>query len=227
MATKDDIIPSSDADFDTLQAILVAAVALNAVAWGIPAGEITKLTDKQTIWDAAWLIAKDKLNSTVAQKTAKTLARNNYEKKLRPFIQKWIYRNELMDASDIEECGLLPHDASHTPATKPDAVTVTVKHGQWEELISSCSSVPKAIFGCIVTEGAPLPPWLTITPDGKIVFIKGSDPVPQYDSIRIDLTTQRVKHFTGLTRGSTYYFYYWVVNAAGVSPLSEPTMVVC
>ena len=139
-----------------------------------------------------------------------------------------------MDAADVEECGLKPHDGTHVPATKPAAVTVTVKHGQWEELITSCPSVPKAMYGCIMTEGAPLPDWLVITPDGKIIAEDNKKPDPSPDpkpadmkSMQIDLTSQRVKHFTNLKRGSTYYFYYWVVNTAGVSPLSEPVMIVC
>jgi hypothetical protein len=81
---------------------LVTKVTANKLAWGIPDAEITKLTDKQTVWDAAWLIAKYKLNSTSAQRKAKDLARGGYEKVLRPFIQKWIYRNELMDDAAVE-----------------------------------------------------------------------------------------------------------------------------
>ena len=72
MAKNEDIIPSGDAEFDILQRVLVAAVLANAAGWNIPTIEITKLTDKQTIWDAAWAIAQDKQNSTTAQKRPKT-----------------------------------------------------------------------------------------------------------------------------------------------------------
>src|SRR4051812_22055312 len=93
-----DPIPAPDHEFDDLQNTLITAVSDPAnAAWTIPAGEITKLTVKQAIWIAAWAIAKDKLNSTTGQKKAKDQARKNLEKVLRPFIQKWIYRNELMD----------------------------------------------------------------------------------------------------------------------------------
>ncbi len=230
MATPD-ILPPSDSDFDTLQAILVAAVILNAAGWNIPATEITKLTDKQAIWAAAWLIAKDKQNSTSAQKKAKDLARAAYEKVLRPFIQKWIYRNEDMDAADVEACGLKPRDTTHTPAVKPEAATVKVVRGVTGELVTSCPGVEGArYYGCMMLEGGPLPEGIGISPDGKLIaeWNKPDTPAaePSVTSFQIDLTPQREKHFTGLTPGNTYYFYYYVVNTAGVSPLSAVVSMV-
>ena len=38
----------------------------------------------------------------------------------------------------------------------------------------------------------------------------------------IDLNKARKKTFSSLQIGTTYYVYYWAVNAAGVSILSEP-----
>ena len=230
---KFDVIPDSDSDFDTLQAILVAAVILNAAGWNIPPTEITKLTDKQTIWAAAWLIAKDKQNSTSAQKKAKDLARKNYEKVLRPFIQKWIYRNESMDAAAVEECGLKPRDTGHTPATKPAQPVGSVKRKGVGALTASCALIDGAKhYGCIMTENGPLPDGLTLTPDGKLVaqWNKNNNmnmAQPQITGIQIDLTDQRVKNFAGLTHDATYYFYFYAVNAAGVSILSEVVSIVC
>ena len=231
MANQDPI-PSADSEFDTLQAILVAAVVLNAAGWDIPLTEIAKLTAKQTIWAAAWLIAKDKQNSTTAQKKAKDVARKNYEKVLRPFIQKWIYRNESMDDAAIEECGLKPRDPNHTAASKPDQAVVKVKRGAPLELIASCDSVPGAkYYGCLVTEGAPKPDWLTISPDGKAIvsFDHPAPPVPgpEMTGFIVDLNMQRIKSFTNLKHDVTYYFYYYVVNSAGVSILSEVVSIVC
>ena len=229
---NEDILPAADQDFDTLQAIIVAAVTLNAAAWNIPAGEITKLTTAQTLWASTWAIAKDKQNSTSAQKKAKDLARKSYEKVLRPFIQKWIYRNESMDASDVEECGLKPRDTTHTKVTKPDAPVVKLKRGVANELVSTCAAVPKAKhYGAILVGSAPLPAGIVITPDGKLVFPVNDDPnpnpQPKITALLLDLNDQREKHFPGLTAGTTYYVYYYAVNAAGVSALSNVVSLVC
>jgi len=226
-------LPASDNEFDTLQAIIVAAVTTNSVAWEIPATEITKLTNKQSPWAAAWLIAKDKQNSTSAQKKAKDLARKDYTKVLRPFIQKWIYRNEMMDDAAIEVCGLRPRDVTPTPAIKPDAAVVVVKRGVPGELITTCAIVPKAkYYGCIMLEGGPLPPGFNISADGKITIIDGGNPNPSPNpgnvvSLQFDLNEKRLKSFTDLKPGVTYFFYYYVVNAAGVSPLSAVTSMMC
>ena len=226
-----DVLPAPDHEFDTLQGILVAAVTLKLIPWDIPATELAKLTAKKTIWDAIWLIAKDKQNSTSAQKKAKDVARAGYSKVLRPFIQKWIYRNENMDDSDIETCGLKPRDPNHTPANIPDKPVVKVKHGASAELISSCPAVPGAKhYGCIITEAAAIPDWLAISADGRIVIDMDSippSPGPEIKSIICDLTDQRVKHFKGMKKGATYYFYYYAVNAAGVSELSDVVVVDC
>lgn len=227
-------LPATDSDFDTLQAIIVTAVTTNALAWAIPTAEITKLTDKQTVWAAAWLVAKDKQNSTTAQKKAKDLARKAYEKVLRPFIQKWIYRNEAMDESDVEECGLKPRDTTHTPAAKPATPVVKVKRAETTELVSSCAGVQGAKgYNCIVTENAPLPDAIQINEQGRIIFPtrqdaeKSMEPGAELGLVILDLTTQRVKKFSGLKPGTTYYFYYYAINASGVSMLSAPVSIVC
>ena len=235
MANQDPI-PATDSDFDTLQAIIVAAVVLNAAGWDIPLTAITKVTDKQTIWAAAWAIAKDKQNSTSAQKKAKDLARAAYEKVLRTFIQKWIYRNDSMDAADIEECGLKPHDTTHTPVPKPLLPEVTVERGTMGQLIAKCVGQKAAkYYGCVMTEGAPLPDWFMINEQGRLVLDKSNmppktnmaEPEPGMVGLQWDFTSQRVKRFSGLKHGVTYYFYFYLVNASGVSPLSEAVSIVC
>lgn len=135
---KRDVLPYGHADFDILQAIIVKAVTANAAGWEIPTAQISKLTTKQNVWNSAWAIAKDKQNSTTAQKKNRDLARDEYEKVLRPFIQKWIYRNENMDGSDVEKCGLKPRENNQTPLNKPGTPAGKVKHGATGELVPVC-----------------------------------------------------------------------------------------
>ncbi len=228
-----DSIPRPDNKFDTLQGIIVAAVVANSAAWAIPANDIIKVTDKQSVWAAAWLIAKDRQNSTTAQKKAKDLARVDYLKVLRPFIQKWIYRNELMDDAAIEQCGLKPRDAKPTPTNKPDMPMATIKRGVPGELIATCGILPKAkYYGCLMLEGGQLPNWLRIDPDGKIALtnmnqISSDAHFSKVTGFQFDLNEKRMKRFAGLKPGATYYFYFYAVNNAGVSPLSEVVSVMC
>lgn len=37
----------------------------------------------------------------------------------------------------------------------------------------------------------------------------------------LDLNKGRKKNFTNMQIGTTYYLYYWAMNAAGVSPMSD------
>lgn len=132
------------------------------------------------------------------------------------------------DADIITLAGFVPTKSGSSGGDKPTQPVVTVKRGISGELIATCAQVPGAKhYGCIVTEGAPLPPFINITADGKIV-IKGTDvaPVPEVTGLMVDLTDQREKHFTGLKHDATYYFYYYAVNASGVSPLSEVVSMV-
>ncbi|MGE0637303.1 MAG: hypothetical protein AB7G44_16200 [Bacteroidia bacterium] len=116
---------------------------------------------------------------------------------------------------------------------KPGQGTVTVKRGIAGELISTCSIVEGAKhYGCIMTEGAPLPNWVTISADGRIVLETNNpmpDPMPGLTpvSVQLDFTDQREKHFLGLKHDVTYYFYFYAVNAKGVGPLSEAVSMVC
>ncbi len=232
-----DVIPEQDVQFDIQQDNLVSKVTTNAVAWGIPAGEITKLTDKQAIWTPAWNAVKVKQNATQAQREAKDIARHNYEKVLRPFIQKWIYRNENMDNADIEECGLRPRDTTPTDKPAPDTpADIQVKRGGSGELLPECGKVEFAeSYGCIMMAGIPLPAFITLTPAGQLVVLNesgspGPGPgsgVPGQVLIAVDLTKKRKKKFTGLTPGVDYYFYFYTLNAAGASPLSAPVVMKC
>lgn len=123
---------------------------------------------------------------------------------------------------------------------KPGQTTVTVKRGIANELISTCALVEGARhYGCIVTEGAPLPEDIVINGNGRIVWATSSSPTPIPPSgptpgpgtsptrVFLDFTIQREKHFTDLIHDVTYYFYYYAVNSKGVGPLSEVVSMVC
>lgn len=112
---------------------------------------------------------------------------------------------------------------------KPGQCIVTVKRGIAGELIATCALVDGAKhYGCIMVEGGELPEWFVISADGKIIVDKSKfNPDPngmaepnKMTGIQFDLTDQREKHFTGLTHGAVYYFYYYAVNTKGVGPLS-------
>lgn len=116
---------------------------------------------------------------------------------------------------------------------KPGQTVVTVKRGIAGELIATCEKLEGAKhYGCIMTEAAPLPTWITINADGRIVVetnnpMPGPMPGPSVASFQLDLTDQREKHFLGLKHDVTYYFYFYAVNAKGVGPLSEVVSMVC
>lgn len=116
---------------------------------------------------------------------------------------------------------------------KPGQTTVTVKRGIAGELIATCEKLEGARhYGCIMTEGAALPDWVTIDANGRIIMqsnnpMPGPMPGPSPAGVQLDLTDQREKHFLGLKHDVTYYFYFYAVNAKGVGPLSEVVSMVC
>lgn len=112
-------IPSRDSDFNDFQDSFITVITANMVAWGFVAAELALLTAAQSIWVAAWVLAKNKDNRTRAQINAKTAARKGYTGVLRPFIQDRIYRNSLMTDENRLECGIKPHDKKRTPITQP------------------------------------------------------------------------------------------------------------
>jgi hypothetical protein len=136
------------------------------------------------------------------------------------------YVDEVADGDEniITNAGFVPTDITKTPAVKAGQPVVTVKRGIAGELFASCEKIAGVIYyGCIMTIGAALPDGVFLTPDGKLAF----EGTPGTTRMAFDLTKQREKHFTGLTHDETYYFYFYAVNAAGVSPLSEVVSIVC
>jgi len=123
------------------------------------------------------------------------------------------------DENIITLAGYTPTYVSKNKPTVPTAPKkVTAETGDSTgEMITECETFDKNCqYGCIVSEGQPLPAGIAITADG-LLFL----PAGLTNRIIFNLNRERVKKFTGLTKRVDYYFYYFVINAAGVSPLSE------
>jgi hypothetical protein len=136
----------------------------------------------------------------------------------------------LGDANIILLAGFVPTKSSvsaSTPPAQPQQVTIT------REVPGTFST------DCAVVEGADgyqallsrelLPATININASGQIVDMDDSMPgggsaSPATSTLRfiIDLNKARKKTFSSLQIGTTYYVYYWAINAAGVSILSEP-----
>lgn len=132
--------------------------------------------------------------------------------------------------------GYTPTKVGNSDSNKPGQCVVSVKRGIAGELVATCEILPGAkYYGCIMVAGAPLPPWFTITDGGKVMIDLSFLPPPAalgaeepvVKGVQCDLTSQRVKHFTGLKHDEVYYFYFYAVNAAGVGALSEGVSMVC
>ena len=122
------------------------------------------------------------------------------------------------DEKIIIMAGYKPTNSTTGNPVKPTAPqTITITNGvSTGELNAECESFGiEHIYGCIVSAGVPLPAGITITATGQLII-----PAGQTNVIIHDVTVQRKKQFTGLTKGVDYYFYFYVSNTEGVSPLS-------
>jgi len=75
---------------------------------------------------------------------------------------------------------------------------------------------------CFAVEGSPFPPGMQTDAAGMFII-----PATFTNKVIINLTNGRKKTFAGLTKGVEYYFYYVVINAAGVSALSVVVSKMC
>lgn len=132
----------------------------------------------------------------------------------------------------ILDGGFVPTKGTASAVVTPlKATGVTlVRTANNAELVSDCDVVLGAeTYGAVLTS-EPLGEDVIITPWGQIIVRDdegAASPAPALapaiSPIRyvLDLNKNRRKTFTGLQIGTTYYVYYWSINAAGVSPLSE------
>lgn len=111
------------------------------------------------------------------------------------------------------------------------AQNVTITRGTPGTLITDCDPVANAdSYGVILVAGSELPETVIMSGSGQLEYtddgLSGSPSgtasaaVPMVKVI-IDLNKNRKKTFINLQIGTTYYVYYWSMNAGGVSPLSE------
>jgi len=76
-------------------------------------------------------------------------------------------------------------------------------------------------YGCFLSEGRPLPDGFWMMSNG--IFKTTPDMPVIYHNINL----QRKKLFTELKWGVKYWLYFYIVNTAGVSPLSAGVCVSC
>jgi hypothetical protein len=150
------------------------------------------------------------------------------------------YVDDLADGNEniILLSGFVPTKATDTEPAVPAAPhVVTLTRGPSRELMAECNKVPGADFyGCILIQGIPMPPFITMNGMGQItaVAIQEDNPNPdEYKPINgsivvaIDLNKNRQKHFVGLVKGVDYYVYFYAGNATGISAFSEVESIMC
>lgn len=128
------------------------------------------------------------------------------------------YVNSIADGNEatIVAGGYVPTSTDTKPAQVPNKPEVRLKRGQAiGQILAECKPIKGAqYFGCIVSEGAPLEG--NVLTDNVILLPGGGK-----GNVGINVAKDRKKVFSGLQPGTTYYFYFYAGNAAGVSALSD------
>ncbi len=134
------------------------------------------------------------------------------------------------NATTIALGGFVPTKGSTSSVVAPVQPSgITLVRGIQGELVAECAAITDAdSYGAVLTS-EPLPVWFVIDGFGQVVIEQGATPgpippaAPSPGSIGgiLDLTKGRKKKFSNLQVGVTYYVYFWAMNAAGVSPLSN------
>lgn len=137
------------------------------------------------------------------------------------------------DANKILMSGFIPTKGISS-AINPPAVPATpmVKRGITGVLIAEVEVVAGAEFyGCIVILNQIKPDYANINGTGQLVLTDdGSNPPPPPPSVSgviFDFNKSRKKTFINLQVGFTYYFYFYAINANGVSQLSNGAALMC
>ncbi len=120
--------------------------------------------------------------------------------------------------------------SEQVPPAKPEGVEFT--RTNTGELTTDCPKIAGAEFyGAIFIRNNQIPAGIMINEGGQIVVNDGGDgtppgpaaPGPGVPEMKyiLDFNKSRRKKFIGLEPGVTYWVYYYAVNTAGVSPLSD------
>jgi len=115
----------------------------------------------------------------------------------------------------------LPNQATVAPG-QPKEVKVEAGDVSGVLLLECESFLVNHHYICFAVEGGTFPPGMQTDAGGMFII-----PAAFTNKVIMNLTNGRKKTFTGLTKGVEYYFYYVVINAAGVSALSVVVSKMC
>jgi len=204
-----DFIPHSDGAFHGWQGNFVEIIEQNAVAWGIPAEDVTLLKAKKSVWDLAYPKASNKQNRTSADVQAKDDARLDYVDVIRPFTAQWLSNNAKVTDSDRTRMGLTVRTGTRTPVAKPTTSPVGEidfsarrQHAIYfyDEDSSHSKAKPEGVHGCEI--------YMKI--DGEAPKL-----VSELTYLATCTASPYVATFDGTQAGKTVYYWLRWVNTRG------------
>jgi hypothetical protein len=125
MAKKPDYIPRRNSLFDLWQKNYVSMVSTNAVAWVIPATEVTALTAAQGVYQPFYDAITDKKTATLSQKEAHRAQRKIYEKVLRDFNKSFTANNKNIPLQKKIELQITIPDTTRSKRVQVNDVVVS------------------------------------------------------------------------------------------------------
>jgi hypothetical protein len=123
MGRRKSYMPVRDDDFYTFQANLVNYVVANAVAWGIPAPEVTALSTRRASYEPLYLKVQNKTTRTRTDVLVHRQMRKVYEKEISVFVKAFLF-NPLITDQNRMDMGIPPRDFEPTPRGKIETVPV-------------------------------------------------------------------------------------------------------
>jgi len=159
----------------------------------------------------------------IAQKGAYNIAHRVSLKAMND-IANYVDKKAEGDAIIVELGGYKPTSTTRVSAVKPSQPTGVVVGRDIAdgEMFALCDSFGKNYkYGCIVSDDF-LPDGVGFSAGGQLIIPAGIT-----SNIIFDLNQSRFKQFRGLVSGTIYHFYFFIVNAAGVSTLSSVVSLRC